>query len=125
MSYTPTNWKDGDIVTAEKLNKLENGVAGGGTLIIHINVDELTGMRTLDKTLKEINDAFMVGKVCIVVLNDNPSENTIINHTVISEMAGGIVSFYTHDNGTVDCLARSENEYPIVPVSLAPSEELE
>ena len=30
MSYTPTEWANGDIVTAEKLNKLENGVAAGG-----------------------------------------------------------------------------------------------
>jgi len=26
MAYIPTNWQTGDVVTAEKLNKLENGV---------------------------------------------------------------------------------------------------
>lgn len=26
MAYTPTEWKDGDIITAERLNKLEQGV---------------------------------------------------------------------------------------------------
>ena len=26
MAYTPTTWSDGDIITAEKLNKLEQGV---------------------------------------------------------------------------------------------------
>ena len=26
MVYTPTEWQDGDIITAEKLNKLEQGV---------------------------------------------------------------------------------------------------
>ncbi len=26
MAYTPTTWKDGDLITAEKLNKLEQGV---------------------------------------------------------------------------------------------------
>lgn len=34
MAYNPTVWQTGDIVTAEKLNKLENGLAnvdvGGG-----------------------------------------------------------------------------------------------
>lgn len=30
MSYIPTEWQTGDIVTAEKLNKLEEGVASGG-----------------------------------------------------------------------------------------------
>lgn len=26
MAYTPTTWNDGDLITAEKLNKLEAGV---------------------------------------------------------------------------------------------------
>ena len=26
MSYTPTEWTSGDVITAEKLNKIENGV---------------------------------------------------------------------------------------------------
>lgn len=26
MAYTPTNWNTGDVITAEKLNKLEQGV---------------------------------------------------------------------------------------------------
>lgn len=26
MAYVPTNWKDGDVITAERLNKLEQGV---------------------------------------------------------------------------------------------------
>lgn len=26
MSYEPTVWKDGDVITAEKMNKLEQGV---------------------------------------------------------------------------------------------------
>ena len=26
MAYTPTTWKDGDVITAEKMNKLEQGV---------------------------------------------------------------------------------------------------
>ena len=33
MAYTPTEWQCGDTITADKLNKLEQGVAnasGGG-----------------------------------------------------------------------------------------------
>ena len=26
MAYTPTQWNDGDLITAEKMNKLEQGV---------------------------------------------------------------------------------------------------
>ena len=31
MSYEPTVWKTGDIVSSAKLNKLEEGVAGAGS----------------------------------------------------------------------------------------------
>lgn len=27
MSYTPTTWTNGDVITAEKLNKIENGLS--------------------------------------------------------------------------------------------------
>ena len=26
MSYTKTNWQNGDIITAEKMNNIENGI---------------------------------------------------------------------------------------------------
>lgn len=53
MSYTPTNWQNGDTITADKLNKLEQGVAsaGGGALIV------TAANGTLNKTWKEIHDA--------------------------------------------------------------------
>lgn len=58
MSYTPTNWKSGDVVTSTKLNKLEQGVAnaggGGSALVVTLNVAE----GTLDKTWEEIYEAF-------------------------------------------------------------------
>ena len=30
MSYTPNTWATGDIVTSEKLNHMEQGIASGG-----------------------------------------------------------------------------------------------
>jgi len=52
MSYTPTNWQSGDVVTSEKLNKIEQGIAaasgGGGIQVIH------SDNGVLDKTYAEI-----------------------------------------------------------------------
>lgn len=67
MSYTPTNWSCGDTITAEKLNKLENGLAeccGGGSepLVVHVvDSEEMCGVSPLpmlDKTWQEIRNAF-------------------------------------------------------------------
>jgi len=121
MSYTPTEWKSGDVITSENLNKLEQGVAaaggggGGGVLVVGADMDTMT----LDKTWKEIADApFAIIK------------------TPMSEYANGyILIFETEEyNGTysVSCAAfdvdsqgvvslgqlifetNSENGYPVL-----------
>ena len=33
MAYTPTNWQDGDIITAAKLNNIEQGLVSAGQAI--------------------------------------------------------------------------------------------
>lgn len=65
MTYEPTVWKDGDLVTSAKLNKLEQGVAnGGGTLIVNLSINESqvsgSGMPPMicNKTAGEIYEAF-------------------------------------------------------------------
>lgn len=72
MSYIPTEWKTGDIVTAEKLNKLEEGVAsgggGGGGLLVHIMSTELPP--TLDKNWNEINAAVQAGITPVFIDTD-------------------------------------------------------
>lgn len=59
MSYEPTNWQTGDVVTSQKLNKLEQGVAdaggGGGFLVVNMTMTDTA--LTLDKTWQEIWDA--------------------------------------------------------------------
>lgn len=58
MSYEPTVWKNGDVITPEKLNKIEQGVAGGGGALII----EWDGENDLDVTYQDILDAVNAGK---------------------------------------------------------------
>lgn len=70
MSYEPTNWKSGDVVTSAKLNKLENGVAaagGGGVLVV--NVTEDGNNLVCDKTAAEMLTAVTNGFVKFVMDN--------------------------------------------------------
>ena len=56
MSYEKQNWKNGDVITESKLNHMEDGIAGGGgVLVVNGTVDGST--MTLDKTWQEIHDA--------------------------------------------------------------------
>lgn len=71
MSYEPTNWKTGDVVTSAKLNKLEQGVAAGSGVLVVTGTYE-GDIETLDKTWQEIIDALSSGKiVCRLLVDDN------------------------------------------------------
>lgn len=40
MSYTPTNWKSGDVITAEKLNNIESGITQQNCTILYPYYDD-------------------------------------------------------------------------------------
>ena len=70
MAYTKNTWTDGDIVTSEKLNHMEDGIANSENVFIvgGIRIGETGYEGTLDKTWQEIHDAMMQNKICIVVI---------------------------------------------------------
>ena len=37
MAYTPTNWQTGDVVTAEKMNHIEDGIKNNSIFAITVN----------------------------------------------------------------------------------------
>lgn len=68
MSLKQYNWTDGEVITAEKLNR------GGVTIVGETTETNEGTMRiTLDMTLQEIYDAMGKG---IVVLINSPQEGT-------------------------------------------------
>lgn len=51
MSYTPTNWQTGDVITAEKLNKMEGGIAAGSATGLITSSDDF---QTIDQSYNDI-----------------------------------------------------------------------
>lgn len=70
MSYVKNVWQNGDVITAEKLNNLEDGVesSSGGNNAFLIGLTWYGGGEygSTDKTVQEILDAFYSGKTCIL-----------------------------------------------------------
>lgn len=72
MAYTPTEWKTGDVITAEKLNNMEQGIVNNEEVFI-IHATGLAGsgnphtQPTLDKTYEEIASAYNAGKILAVI----------------------------------------------------------
>ena len=73
MSYEPTVWKTGDVVTSEKLNKLENGVANAGGAMIVTATVTMQGDIILNSTFKEIAMAFSITPVFVTWATDAAS----------------------------------------------------
>jgi hypothetical protein len=72
MAYTKNTWKTGDIVSSQKLNHMEDGIANSENVFIvgGATIDgngDPTG--TLDKTWQEIHDA-MQSKICVATAVD-------------------------------------------------------
>ena len=77
MSYTPTEWNTGDIVSSQRLNKLEEGVKDAYEVMVINDNDE-----TLDKTWQEIYDAMAQGKLCVIRTDFGTPEGGIFNGAV-------------------------------------------
>ena len=63
MPYTPTSWKTGDTITAEKLNKMESGIENANEpFVVTLTPTALDYSGEMDKTVAEIYAADMAGR---------------------------------------------------------------
>ena len=74
MAYTPTEWKSGDVITAEKLNNIEDGVqealenSESGGERFEVVYDAINS--TINHTFTEIQDAYLAGKTITARIYD-------------------------------------------------------
>lgn len=120
MSYTKQTWATGDIITADKMNHMEDGIAdsgGGGAFLINISDDG--GRYTLSKTWKEIKDALTSGKQCIAIYEDLEDTYPFSNYYLLGYMdySGGPSShtdttYNVAFQGNQSYSCTDENDYP-------------
>ena len=86
MSYEPTVWKTGDVVTSAKLNKLEQGVAdAGGAFVVSVNKTGDWGWEPdagieIDKTYNEIYAAVQSGQSVMLHAIQEPDATSHLYH---------------------------------------------
>lgn len=86
MSYKKQNFKDGQVLTAEMLNKMEDGIAnaggsGGGVLVVNFTLSEDMTSVTPDKNTEEITNALNSG-VAIYAVVDIMGSKLSLNHNI-------------------------------------------
>lgn len=99
MSYTPTEWNCGDTITADKMNKIEQGIAdccGGGTddiVVVRFTTTDGTSV-VADKTYAELVDAVNENKVVKGVLfMDIANAHAEIELNTITAIVNGKIAF--------------------------------
>lgn len=108
MSYTPTEWKNGDIITEEKLNKIQEGIenlstSGSGVECYDMYREGHTlGVRGL--TYRDVQQKMAQGKIIILRDTDPMYENSsaiqiIIKFGVDSNGYYHVVSFTYNGSG--------------------------
>ena len=110
MSYIPTEWTAGDIVTAAKLNKLENGVAESrGSLIVNMTYNAGIDADICDKTALEMYTAFQSGSVILKKVEGTTTSMCLI--TSVNHSDDGYYSFM--DSYDLSYVAENDIDYPI------------
>lgn len=77
MAYEKNTWQTGDVVTAAKLNNMENGIADANTMIINVSEQGV-----MDKTWLEIHTALSSGKRVITIVTYEEFESVEQYRTV-------------------------------------------
>ena len=91
MSYTKQTWATGDIVTADKLNHMEDGIAGGGSAPLVCYFDENLGH--LNVTFGAIVEAVDAGRLVVHYSNHTEGEAFHSRATMFTEYEINV----THD----------------------------
>lgn len=131
MSYTPTTWANGDTITAEKMNNIEQGIvnaSSGGSSVVNVGVTVTSGNQevtfTLDKTWAEINEITETGGVAYLKITSETASAQMVSGTSIgtilylcrvpSDPSPSVEFSSSAGSGLVNITftAESENDYP-------------
>lgn len=115
MAYEKTTWSTGDVVTAEKLNKLEDGVQNVGDSTFVVNVEFGVNGFICDKTWAEILNAGTNGESIVLVLKGANEVQYFYPSHIFKDGKDFIVATASVDNNGVSKFVfstNSENGYP-------------
>lgn len=108
MAYTPTDWRAEEFVTANQLNKLEQGITGVmRVLIVHL----IDGSDTFDRTYAEIRNAMKNGTI-VILLDDKVNSEGSVNMNLINAAGYNGSTYYVYINHIDIYDTSTENGYP-------------
>lgn len=142
MSYEKTNWKTGDVITSEKLNKMEEGIAeaggSGSVSIVSLPIEEThiinsssnAEVKSLNKTYGQIYNALKNGAnvyISTVIAKDETGNILSKNENVYDNVSH--VHFFGGEDGcyaTVSSINGTfENDFESIDIAFVSYPEVE
>lgn len=114
MAYEKHTWETGEVITAENLNHMENGIKDAGGSFA-ISVQQTDNALTLTKTWQEIFDAVNGGKFAYVI--EHRSDTSVYIYPVNYVSVYGL-GYDVNCNNTI-FTATSATGYPTFDTSNA------
>lgn len=108
MTYIPTNWQTGDIITAEKLNKAEQGIAAATTIVCQVEFSEDHSSATIDTAYSVIKADFLAGKNIIFQAID--TDNGEYNNMLLCAILDAVDEY----PNTVSLYGRGPSNFPVL-----------
>lgn len=114
MAYEPYEWKAKDNITTARLNHIEQGIAaGGGAMVVSMDLDSKPTSVPFPMTWKEVNDTITSGTI-VIVKNVNSSDNSTSTSIVTTFSSGGRYRLAVMGYDVATFSAASENDYPVL-----------
>ena len=109
MAYSKQTWVNGDIITADKLNHMEDGIENIGGNILEIGSRDEGSKMILDKTWNQIKNAI---PNCVFIKDvDGLFQKGIVAHVGYSSASSYTVTIYTDMYYNI-FVAESPDDYP-------------
>ena len=103
MAYEPTQWRSGDTITSERLNKMEQGIASGGSgdvYVLHTTVTEVPAENEGDDPTYTFSSVELRedGLPMWLIIDNQIGQNNT-TYAEVGELNSYDNEFFNYDNG--------------------------
>lgn len=102
MSYEKYTWQTGEVITADKLNHMEEGILVGNMFLVEYNASDGEINASYNQLIDKINDGYLIGI-----------------YAITSESTYGYASLYVLTNLSYDTEVPNDPSYSAVFASIA------
>ena len=100
MAYEPTQWRSGDTITSERLNKMEQGIAGSGDVYVLHTTQTITPAETEggDPTITYSSVELREDGLPMWLIIDNGVVVSNTTYAVVKFLSGYTNEVFSYDN---------------------------